>query len=132
MKKLVLSLAFFGVVQFASAQDTFKTDVLEIVKNSEMVIQMNIALEQMENILSKDKKVEFKKDLDANLPDYYNKLASIYMKYYTAEDVKKIMEFYNTPLGKKIKESTAKIVEENIDATQEWGMGIEHLMMKYM
>ena len=136
MKKLFIATAFLFAVQFASAQtnDAFKKDVIEYVKLSGSSVQVTAALEPMMNQLqiSDDKKADLRKDIDATLPDLYEKIADVMMKYYTHDDVKKMIEFYNSPVGKKIQEVAPKLTKDQMQASQEWGMQLQGIVMKYM
>lgn len=48
----------------------------------------------------------------------------IYQKYLTLDDLKKIIAFYETPVGKKLSDSTPKIMIEGMQSGQELGMEI--------
>ena len=51
-------------------------------------------------------------------------LVPVYSKYLTLEDLETIIEFYETPTGKKYAEKTPFIMQESIQIGQEWGMKI--------
>ena len=46
---------------------------------------------------------------------------SVYLKYYTLEDIKALNEFYKTPVGKKFLETTPQVMGECMANGQEWG-----------
>ncbi len=48
----------------------------------------------------------------------------IYQKYLTLDDLKKIVAFYNTPVGKKLAEATPKMTMEGMQLGQQLGMEI--------
>ena len=54
------------------------------------------------------------------------------METYTQEELKQIIKFYNSPVGKKIAMSSGELYKETTSAGQEWGMGLQSTMMKYM
>lgn len=132
MKKLVLSVAFVCVAQFASAQDTFKDEIIQLIKVSGSAGQMTAALDQILPMIPEDKQVEFKKDFEASLPSLYEKIIPIFEKHYTKEDIKEMLKFYNSPIGKKISKNSESIATESMEVGQEWAMGLQGLMMKYM
>ena len=134
MKKLFIATAFLFAVQFASAQtnDAFKKDVIEYVKLSGSAAQVTAVLEPIMAQIPEDKRADLKKDIDATLPSLYEKMANVMMKYYTHDDVKKMIEFYNSPVGKKIQEVTPKMTKDQMQAGQEWGMQLQGVLMKYM
>lgn len=133
MKKLVLSIAFVCVTQFgiAQSQDAFKKDVIEMIKASGSAGQMSIAKDQILTMISEDKQAEFTKEFNATLPSLYDKMATVFMKHYTHEEVKEIMKFYATPIGKKMSANSEKITKEAMEASTEWAMSLQGLMMKY-
>lgn len=132
MKKILVTLVVVLAAQFASAQDAFKADVLKVLKASGSAAQMEIAKEQVMNNIPESKRAEFSKDFDASLPALYDKMAKVYMEVYTHDDIKKMLEFYNSPVGKKIAEKASELTKKNMSASQEWGMELQGMMMKYM
>jgi hypothetical protein len=54
------------------------------------------------------------------------------MDTYTKEDIKAMIAYYNSPVGKKIKEKAGEVAEKSQAAGQEWGEGLQGMMMKYM
>ncbi len=132
MKKILVTLVIVFVAQFATAQDAFKADVLKVLKASGSAAQMEIAKEQVMNNIPESKRADFSKDFDASLPSLYDKMAKVYMEIYTHDDIKKMLEFYNSPVGKKIAEKASELTKKNMAASQEWGMELQSMMMKYM
>lgn len=132
MKKILVTLVIVFVTQFATAQDAFKADVLKVLKASGSAAQMEIAKEQVMNNIPESKRADFSKDFDASLPSLYDKMAKVYMEIYTHDDIKKMLEFYNSPVGKKIAEKASELTKKNMAASQEWGMELQSMMMKYM
>ena len=133
MKKIILVIAFALTTQFAVAQDdAFKADVLKVIKMSGATAQMDAAKKQIMAMVAEAKQADFSKDFDAAMPAFYDKLAVIYMKEYTHADVKEMIKFYESPVGKKMAEKAGVLFEQSMLAQQEWGAGLQELMMKYM
>lgn len=133
MKKIILALAFVLTTQFVAAQDAaFKADVMKVIKSSGATAQMDVAKKQIMAMVPEAKHAEFSKDFDASMPALYDKLAVIYMKEYTHAEVKEMIKFYESPVGKKIAEKAGILFEQSMLAGQEWGAGLQELMMKYM
>ena len=133
MKKIILALAFVLTTQFVAAQDAaFKADVMKVIKSSGATAQMDVAKKQIMAMVPEAKHAEFSKDFDASMPALYDKLAAIYMKEYTHAEVKEMIKFYESPVGKKIAEKAGILFEQSMLAGQEWGAGLQELMMKYM
>lgn len=67
--------------------------------------------------------------MNINYDEVYDMYIPIYAKYYTHEDIKGLIEFYNTPLGRKMAAVTPKVAKESMEAGMEWG---EKLGMQVM
>lgn len=133
MRKLVIAATMLFAVQFASAQSVdFKKDVIEMVKISGSAANYTAFFEPIMEQISEDKRADFKKDIEALMPSIYEKTAEVMMKYYTHDDVKKMMEFYKSPIGQKIQESTPKILKDQMSDMQDLQLQIQGILMKYM
>jgi hypothetical protein len=133
MKKIILAVAFILATQFVVAQDAaFKADVMKVIKISGATAQMDSAKKQIMAMVPEAKQAEFSKDFEATMPVFYDKVAAIYMKEYTHADVKEMIKFYESPVGKKMAEKAGVLFEQSMLAGQEWGAGLQELMMKYM
>jgi hypothetical protein len=134
MKKFLIAVAFAFVSQigFAQQDEAFKKDVMKVIEMSGAANQMKSAKEQILQMVPKDKQAAFVIEFDATLPSLYDKLATIYMQEYTKEDVKAMLDFYNSPIGKKINEKSGVLFEKSQAAGQEWGQGLQAMMMKYV
>lgn len=51
-------------------------------------------------------------------------IVPIYDRYFTHEEIKDIIKFYETPTGKKMVENLPFITQESMNAGQQWGMEI--------
>lgn len=132
MKKLIVTIAVVLVSHFGMAQDAFKQDVLKVLKASGSAAQMELAKDQVMGSIPEAKKADFSKDFDTSLPSLYDKMAKVYMEIYTHEEVKQMLKFYESPVGKKITEKSSELTKKNMAAAQEWGMELQGMMMKYM
>lgn len=131
MKKLLFVVAFAFAANFASAQDA-KSDVRKMMQLTGSNSQMEMARKQVGGMVPADKKEAFLKEFDALLQPYFEKQEKYYQSQFTAEEIKQIIKFYESPLGKKYTEKNLKLAEENMAASQEMGMKMQELMMKYM
>lgn len=132
MKKLILAVAIILVSQFGMAQDAFKADVLKVLKASGSGAQMELAKEEVMASIPEENRADFSKDFDASLPSLYDKMVKVYMEAFTHDEVKQMLKFYDSPVGKKITEKAGELTKKNMVAAQEWGMELQGLMMKYM
>lgn len=132
MKKIFLTIAIVFISQFGIAQDAYKADVLKVLKASGSGAQMELAKEQIIGKISEDKRADFSKEFDASLPSLYEKMAKVYMETFTHEEIKQMLKFYESPVGKKMSEKAAELTKKNMVAGQQWGMELQGMMMKYM
>jgi hypothetical protein len=91
-----------------------------------------MAKNQILKAIPAEKQAAFLIEFDAAMPALYDKLAAIYMETYTKDDVKQMIAFYESPVGKKITAKAGEIAEKSMVAGQEWGQGLQAMMMKYM
>ncbi len=69
-----------------------------------------------------------KKEINAD--DIVALVIPIYDKYYTEEDIQKLIEFYESPIGKKVISTTPLIVQESMSAGKIWGENIGKKVME--
>lgn len=133
MKKVLLAVAFMFVAQFAMAQDAaFKADALKLLNISGATTQFELAVGQIVKNVPAEKQADFKKDLSESLKGLIDKIADVYMVEFTHDDVKQMIKYYESPIGKKQASKTAVLFEKGQQAGQEWAMGLQSIMMKYM
>lgn len=133
MKKLIVTFALVLLAQVGFSQDeAFKKDVLKVIEMSGAANQMKSAKTQILQMVPKEKQAAFILDFDATMPALYDKIASIYMETYTKEDIKAMMAFYDSPVGRKINEKAGNILEKTQAAGKEWSEELQGLMTKYM
>ena len=133
MRKIFIASALLLSIQFASAQSAdFKKDVIEMVKISGTTANISAFLDPVMEQIAEDKRADFKKDIEAIMPELYESTANSMMKYYTHDEVKKMIEFYNSPVGKKMQELAPKILKDQMPSMQQWQMQLQGILMKYM
>jgi hypothetical protein len=52
---------------------------------------------------------------------YYELVYPIYHKFFTLEELKGLLAFYRTPLGRKLLSAMPQLVKESMAAGQKWG-----------
>lgn len=132
MKKLFITAAFFFIAHVAMAQDAFKADALKVIQQSGAAAPMQMAKEQVMENIPLAKRADFSKEFDATLPALYEEIAKIYMETYTHAEIKEMLKFYDSPVGKKMASSLGEITKKSTVVGQEWGMKLQSVMMKYM
>ncbi len=114
-------------ISFAHAQ-TPATDqtVLELMKvtgasemGKQMMQQMMPSLKKMTPQVPESFWTDFMKEVN---PDQMTALVvPIYKKHFTEEDLRQIIQFYNSPVGKKTIQQMPQIMQESIAVGQQWG-----------
>jgi len=67
---------------------------------------------------------------ETSMEDLVQMLVPVYQKYMTQDDLKDLIAFYETPIGKKFSKSTPLITQESMQVGQQWGMKIGENFVK--
>lgn len=59
-----------------------------------------------------------------NSDSFYEIFYPIYDKYYTVEELREILAFYKTPVGRKTNKVMPQIMQETLQASQIWVQGV--------
>lgn len=127
MKKQITTLFLIGFTLLGFSQDSSKTasikTLLEVTGSGKLGVQV------VQNMLA-----SYKQSLPNVPQDFWDNLIKelkpevliemiipIYDKYYTADEIKKLIEFYQTPLGKKLISVMPQIMQESMQTGQAWG-----------
>lgn len=62
---------------------------------------------------------EFRKQINPN--EMAEKIIPVYEKHFTHEDIKGLLKFYNSDIGKKLISKQGPITEESMKIGEEWG-----------
>lgn len=131
MRKLLLTVVLVFVTATGFAQDAYKADAKKYVEVSGQAKIFELVTQDLVSSLPADKQQAFKKELTASLGDLMNKMAAVYMEEFTHDELKQMLAFYETPVGKKLSEKTVVLYQKGQQAGQEWGMGLQSIYMKY-
>ena len=133
MKRIILTLALVFVAQLGMAQDdAYKKDILKVIERGDFGSQLQMVKTQISKQIPVAKQAAFLIEFDASLASLYDKLVPSYMETYTKEDVKAILAFYDSAVGKKMASKATELNEKAEVVGKEWGEGLQGMMMKYM
>jgi uncharacterized protein len=134
MKKITLLLLVVFAAQFSFSQEDadFKKDVLKVIERSGASGQMAAAKKQILTMIPEDKHAAFLIEFEAFMPKVNDATAKIYMEEYTKEDVKAMLAFYDSPIGKKMAEKAETIASKSQEAMMSLKGDMQALVMKYM
>lgn len=132
MKKLLFVFAFALASQFGFSQEDFKADVKKVIEMSGANASMDAAKGQVLAMVPSDKQEDFIKEFDVIVNSITEQQVKNFMEVYTHDDVKEMMKFYESPVGKKIQEKAPILAEKAMAMQQANMMQIQSLVMKYM
>ncbi len=128
---LVLSLLVFSFASFG--QNTKEQDIKLLINTMDMVKGAKKGVEMMFEQMSKmgiDNQAIKAVTENINYNELVDLYIPIYDKNFTHEDIKELIAFYNTPVGKKYIEKQSVILEEGMKAGQAWGMKLAQKIME--
>jgi len=133
MKKLFVIAVFAFVAQAGFAQEkATREDVYKVIERSGAAGQMNAAKKQILPMIPQDKQAAFVVEFDAILKKANEKTVDVYLEEYTKDDIKAILAFYDSPVGKKMAEKAEVIATKSQEAMAGLQGEIQTMMMKYM
>ena len=65
-----------------------------------------------------------KEFLKTSINDLVDMLVPVYSKYLTKSDLEELINFYQTPVGRKFAKNTPLIMQESMQIGQQWGMQV--------
>ena len=147
MKKLILTFGIVLVSQFGFAQtnaakpaaeiaaapvdEAFKKDVLRVVERSGASGQLAAAKKQILGMIP-EKHAAFLVEFDALAGKAVDSTVKTYMEEYTKEDVKAMLAFYDSPVGKKMADKAEVIASKSQEEMMALQGEMQALVMKYM
>jgi hypothetical protein len=146
-KSLSLSIAFLamlslGTATVAHAQPAMsaadKAKAADIKKLMTLTGAGNLGIQAMTQMLGVLKQatpkvpeafwVEFQKEV--NPDDLVDRVVPIYAKHLSHPEIKELIRFYETPLGKKLIATLPAITQESMVVGQQWGMDLANRARK--
>lgn len=132
MKKVFFSVLFILAANFAIAQtQAFKDDVRKLLVLSGSNAQIEFAKKQVLGMVPADKQTAFIKEFDASLKPVLDAQENFYLTEFNHDEVKQMIKFYESPVGRKMAEKAAKLTETTMPVIQQWSMDLQSLIMKY-
>ncbi|MCB4807328.1 DUF2059 domain-containing protein [Tamlana sp. 62-3] len=134
MKKLLLLCLFvLGLTTQMQAQDdAFKTETIEFIKITGAGAAFENAISQIGAMVPDAKKEAYRQEALGTLDGLYDKMAELYMKEFTQDEIKELVAFYNTDLGKKLAEKQLGLTQQAMMLGQSWGIEVQGIAQKHM
>jgi hypothetical protein len=67
---------------------------------------------------------ELQKEMEGSVAEVQDLLVPVYKKHFTQADIRALIAFYETPIGRKFAEKQAPLYQESTQAGQAWGQSI--------
>jgi hypothetical protein len=133
MKKLLVAVAFALVAHVGFAQEkATREDVYKVIERSGAAGQMNAAKKQILGMIPQDKQAAFVVEFDIIMKKANEKTVDVYLQEFTKEDIKAMIAFYDSPVGKKMSEKSEVIATKSQEAMVGLQGEIQAMVMKYM
>lgn len=133
MRKIILMGAF--VIAFAvQAQDNtaFKNDAIELIKLTGVDTAFDDAIAQLGGNVAEEKKETYTKEAKGTLVGLYSKMAELYTVEFTHTEIKELVKFYKSDLGKKMASKQLVISQKGMALGQSWGYEVQGIAQKYV
>ena len=134
MKKVLLACLFalVAVVQVNAQENSeFKNETVEFLKLTGAGAAFENAIDQIGTMVSAENKDAYIKEANGTLVGLYDKMADLYMAEFTQDEIKELVAFYNTDLGKKLAEKQLGLTQKAMMFGQSWGMEVQSIAQKY-
>lgn len=134
MKKIVLTCLLTIVFSFSQAQEdnTFKNETIAFLKTTGAGAAFENAITQIGAMVPETSRASYVKEAQGTLGGLYGKLADIYMAEFTHDEIKELMAFYKTDLGKKLAEKQLGLTQKAMAFGQTWGLEVQNIAQKYL
>ena len=134
MRKVLLVGLFVIAITFktqAQENTEFKKETVEFIKLTGAGAAFENAIAQIGSGVSEANKEAYTKEAKGTLDALYAKMAGLYMAEFTQDEIKELVAFYNTDLGKKLAEKQLGLTQKAMMFGQSWGMEIQGIAQKY-
>ena len=132
MKKLLLvSMFLVAVATQAQEASDFKTETIEFIKLTGAGAAFDNAISQIGLNVPEANKEAYTKEASATLEGLYGKIADLYMEEFTQSEIKELVVFYHTDLGKKLATKQLGLTQRAMAFGQSWGMEVGQIAQKY-
>jgi uncharacterized protein len=118
-----------AAAQTQESSDAKKEDILKLMKLTgsdqmarQILSQMIAAMKPGAPRVPETFWTEFMAEVDTN--ELMDMLVPVYDKHFTQEEIRQMIEFYETPVGRKIIEAMPQVMQESMALGQIWGQNL--------
>ena len=120
-----------AVATQAQENTEFKAETIEFIKLTGAVSAFEKAIDQIGYNVPEAKKEAYNKEAAGTLDGLYDKIAGLYMEEFTQSEIKELVAFYHSKLGKKLAEKQLGLTEKAMSFGQSWGMEVSQIAQKH-
>lgn len=133
MKKSLsfLFLIFLGFQTQAQEKTDLQQKAIQLIEMTSGQ-QFDIMLDPIVKMVPEQNRQAFQQEMMTSLKGIYDELAQVYIDEFTEAEIDEILAFYNTPVGKKMRDVTPELTRKGMEIGQQWGQELQPIMMKYM
>lgn len=131
MKK-IMSIAFLLGVCFLSNAQANKNDVKTFLELNGNFDGYKELIEQFSDQLSDSKRESFKKDTKIFIEQIAKADIDRYAAVFSQDEILKLIEFYRSPLGRKLVEKNKELMRVSASEIQNNYKELQGIVMKYM
>jgi len=126
MKKLIFVFIFVTATGACIYGQTKNDDILKLlrVSGSEKLSEqlMPVLIQQFKQIVPDIPNIFWVKVMEKmNFDDLHDAYIPLYDKYYSHDEIKQLITFYESPLGRRVVEVTPLLTQETMSIGQAWG-----------
>jgi len=135
---VVIALSVSTVMAKDVKDEAYYKDFVKFLKVSGATETQKVMLKSMFDQFKKmpNAKLEvfdnMEKMMNDELAELNKELYPVYKKYLSHEDLKEIIKFYESPVGKKMVKAQPLIVKESFQIGVKWGQGVAKRVMGKM
>lgn len=132
MKKvLFISMFLCAFIMQAQEDANFKAETIKFIKKSVTEDTFINAVAQIGATVPEANKAAYVKEAKGTLEGLYNKMAEMYMKEFTPEEIAQLNKFYDSELGKKLSTKQVQLTQKGMQLGQNWGIEVQQIAQKY-
>ena len=137
--RTLLGLILIISSSITAQTDDFDKDILIFFKVSGVETTYKSAISSMMDMMAKNMNItdiemikELKDEMstDENIAEILNEMRIIYKKHFSQADIKGLIKFYESPIGKKLVKEQPSLMSESMEVGQNWGRSLGEKVYK--
>ena len=137
--RTLLGLILIISSSITAQTDDFDKDILIFFKVSGVETTYKSAISSMMDMMAKNMNItdiemikELKDEMstDENIAEILNEMRIIYKKHFSQADIKALIKFYESPIGKKLVKEQPSLMTESMEVGQNWGRSLGEKVYK--